>query len=178
MAIREPEALLKPTAVAYLAAHVERLTKSGAFTRKQAARTVFLHLCCHPGANAPRPDSDRWPTWTCPVAEPNHKPAVIAAATGLDPRDAARGFDWLASEGLIYQERGSKKRKSYGPATILSTNQSTEWERTSPYNRRQRKERHHVATHPLSPANGHHVAISDTMSLIASPLLRDGHGGP
>lgn len=168
MTARKPESLAKPAVIAYLIEHVEQLSKDGVFKPKPVARTVFLHLCFHHGAPA-LPGRDREPTWTCPVAEPNHKPAVIAAATGLNPRDAARGLGWLASEDLIHQERGSKTRKSYGPVTILSTNRSTELKRTSPYNRRKRKERHHVAMDPIWPADGHHVANNDTMSLNDRP---------
>jgi hypothetical protein len=49
-------ALLKPGTVAYLAAHVEWLTEKGVFKGQPSARTVFLHLCCHPGTQVPGPD--------------------------------------------------------------------------------------------------------------------------
>ena len=81
MAIGKSEALTKPQTIAYLAAHVERLTKTGVFKDRQSARTVFLYLCCHPDAQVPHPDRES--TWKCPVDGQHYKPDVIAEATGL-----------------------------------------------------------------------------------------------
>lgn len=103
MAIRKSEALPRPNTVAYLAANVERLTETGAFSGQQAARTVFLYLCCHPSGNVPHPD--KRPAWTCPVDTPHHEPGVISKATGLTRRTVDRSLDWLESEGFINIER-------------------------------------------------------------------------
>lgn len=155
MALRKPEALPRPGTVAYLVANVERLTGTGAFAGQPAARTVLLHLCCHPGGNVPHPDKQS--SWACPVASPHHKPADIAEATGLTPRGVEKALDWLASEGFINQDRGSKKRKSYGAATIVATNWLSDWKRTQ------------FAMHPRSPAIGTQVATNEPSSLTNGP---------
>jgi hypothetical protein len=155
MAPRKPEALPRSPAVAYLVANVERLTGTGAFAGRPAARTVFLHLCCHPGGNVPHPD--KLSSWACPVASPHHKPADIAEATGLTPRGVEKALDWLASEGFINQDRGSKKRKSYGPATIVATHWLSDWKRTQ------------FATHPRRPAIGTQFATKEPSSLNDCP---------
>ena len=72
-----------PGAVAYLVAHAEKLTAQGVFKGRQAARTVFLYFCLHPGANAPgltrKPGGGARSSVTR-----HHKPGAIAEATGLD----------------------------------------------------------------------------------------------
>jgi hypothetical protein len=112
-------------------------------------------LCCHPGGNVPHPDKQS--SWACPVASPHHKPADIAEATGLTPRGVEKALDWLASEGFINQDRGSKKRKSYGPATIVATHWLSDWKRTQ------------FATHPRRPAIGTQFATKEPSSLNDGP---------
>lgn len=159
MPVRKSETLSRPNTVAYLVAHVEWLTKEGVFKDQQAARTVFLHLCCHPNAQVPHPDKQS--EWRCPVDEPHHEPAVIAAATGVTARHVRRAIDWLEDEGLIKVDReGSGQRKVYGPVTIVSTNRSSDWR-----HRIYRPQGHHVPIRPVLPAQGHHVPDRDTTSL-------------
>jgi DNA-binding MarR family transcriptional regulator len=155
MTARNTSALAKSSAVAYLLGHAEWLTRKGIFHKRPTARTVFVHLCSHPASTLPGPN--RRGDWTCDVAE--WKPVDIAAATGVDLSNVHRALDWLESEELICVDRGNnapaRKRKHYGPITVLSTGEESE----------QRRQWHHATKHPLSPAIMHQATNSRTMPL-------------
>ena len=159
MASRKSEALDKPGTVAYLVANTERLTRQGAFTGQPAARTVFLHLCFHPGGTLP--PYDKRSAWECRVAAPSYDPGDITAATGLTRRTVDRALDWLAAEGFIDLDRkGTGPRRRYGAVTIIATGRSSDWK-----HRYKDRYGHHVLMHPLPPANGHGVLNKDMVSL-------------
>ena len=175
MANRHPRGLLKPETIAYLLKHAERLTEQGVFKDHPSARTVFLHWCCHPDASLP--PAARESFWTCPVSgqpDKHYDPPVIAKATGISERQVRRAIDWLEDEGLVHVDHGSGKRKDYGPVTIVSTSQGSEWDRQQEQQRIRRRSGHGVPSHPLSPATGHHVPTEDTMSPFnGSPAVED-----
>ena len=166
MANRHPRGLPKPNTIAYLAEHVEWLTKRGVFKGQQAARTVFQYWCCHPDAQVPHPDKQA--AWECPVHGQHYDPPVIAEATGISERQVRRAIDWLEDGGLVSVDHGGKpKRKAYGPVTIMSTNSSTHW--AINYRPPQRRTRSLGTPCPdlsPSPATGHHVPTEDTMSPV------------
>lgn len=159
-------ALPRANTVAYLAAHAEDLSAKGVFKSKQTARTVFLHLCLHPGANLP--GADREASWHCPVDTDHCKPGDIAKATGLDASNVRDALDWLDAENLIKVERtiadpkarvrrkaGATPRRGYGPITILSTNWLSDQDRTREETRRKLTQRRSALNHPVPPAEGH-----------------------
>ena len=158
MAYRKHDALAKPGTVAYLVANAERLTKNGAFTGQQAARTVFLHLCCHPAAVW---TPDKPSTWGVRVDNDSCDPGDIAEATGLTRRSVDRALDWLAAGGFIdLTRKGTGPRKRYGAVIISATNPSTDWKR---------RYGHDVLKHPLSPGYGRDVLNKDMVSLSDGP---------
>ena len=158
MAYRKHDALAKPGTVAYLVANAERLTKNGAFTGQQAARTVFLHLCCHPAAVW---TPDKPSTWGVRVDNDSCDPGDIAEATGLTRRSVDRALDWLAAGGFIdLTRKGAGPRKRYGTVIISATNPSSDWKR---------RYGHDVLKHPLSPGYGRDVLNKDMVSLSDGP---------
>ena len=164
----KPEALAHASVVAYLVANAERLTRQGAFTKQPAARTVFLHLCCHPGRSSlPRWDMLSSP-WDCRVDKDNCDPGVIADATALLRRTVDRALNWLAAEGFIDLERkGTGERRRYGAVTIVATNSSSD----GIY-----RYGHGVLKYPPSPAKGHDVRSKDMVSLTDdSPAAWEPH---
>jgi hypothetical protein len=170
-------ALPKPAVIAYLAKHAEWLTGKGVFKGKPTARTVFVHLCFHPGANLP--GEDREPTWHCPVDTDHCKPVDIANATGIDASNVRIALDWLDAEGLIYVERtqadskaqarrkaGATPRMGYGAVTILSTNWLSDQDRVREETRRKLTQGRSALNHHVPPAEGR-----STLNKGAAPLI-------
>jgi hypothetical protein len=171
------QALAKPQTVAYLLAHAEWLTGKGVFKGRQTARTVFFHLCSHPGPNLP--GEDREPTWHCPVDMDHYKPGDIAKATGIDASNVRTALDWLDAELLIDVKRtsadpkaqarrkaGATPRMGYGPVTILSTNWLSDQDRLHEKTRRKLTQRRSAPNHHVPPAEGHSALIKGTAPLI------------
>ncbi len=155
-----------PGAVAYLVAHAEKLTAQGVFKGRQAARTVFLHFCLHPGANVPGADQESG--WRCPVEQPHHKPGVIAEATGLDVSNVRRAIDWLDG-GFIRVDRksgGRGMRAAYGPVTLLSTNWLSDLDRRREETRLGLAQAHSASNHHASPAKVRSASNKRTAPLI------------
>jgi hypothetical protein len=123
------ESLPNPAVVAYLLPHVEWLSGEDVFKAQLALYIVLEHLCHYPQpARVPHPDARS--AWSCPVAEPHHKPKEIAKATPLDEKTVRDAIDQLEALGIISVDRGDGKGKykKYGPITIMSTNRSTDYD--------------------------------------------------
>jgi hypothetical protein len=170
-------ALPRPTVVAYLAAHAEALSARGVFKGKQTARTVFLHLCLHPGASFPA--ADREPRWHCPVETDHCKPDAIAKATGIDVSNVRKALDWLDAENFIRVERtsaapkarvrrkaGATPRMGYGRVTILTTNRLSDYDRLHEETRRKVTQGLSTLNHPVPPAKGR-----STLNKGGAPLI-------